>query len=120
MRYLYALFIRDDKWRKQNQQRGFIAGKPVTEFPVYSDPFIVCKIDPAILSESVLNDDTICLDLATLCEKFPPTTETYVDEDGSEQPRIIAGYFDIDGRSSEKECPVITFDDCLPREVSDG
>jgi hypothetical protein len=117
IKYLYTLFIRDDNGVPQNQQRGFIAGL-VPEFPIDSKMFIVCKVDPAILTEVDLTDDTICLDLATLCKKFPNSTKEVELEDGSMFPVAVFGYFDVKGRSSEEECPIITFADCLPRGVA--
>jgi hypothetical protein len=110
MKYVYVLFIRDDSEEEpKNQRRGFIAGKPSDKFPVYHDPFIVCKVDPSIITNDMLVDDTICLKLDKL--QTQNTTKPVENENGEVVDVVVYDYFDKNGRSSEECCPVITLDD---------
>lgn len=111
-KYVYCLFIRDDSDDcPKNQRRGYIAGRPKEVYPYYDTPFIVVRVDRSIIKDQMLVDDTIRLNLEKL--QKPNTTEEYVDENGDTQTRIVYDYFHAKGKSSEKDCPVITLADVI-------
>ncbi len=105
---LYVNFIRRDGCKVE---RGYIAGKPSKDFPQTSTPFIVCKIDPSILQEGDLSDDSIRLNFAKL--QKPNTIKQVTDEEGTINTVTVYDYFDPNGRSSEEEAPLIDFTDVI-------
>jgi len=106
MKCKYVLFVRGTG---KYQKRGEIAGLPLDRFPPTSEPFIVVKVDESILTEDLLTNGNIALKLVKL--QKPNTTEEITDEDGNPQTVTVYDYYDINGRSSEAEAPVITLDD---------
>ena len=116
MSYKYVLFVRQNG---RNQNRGEIAGLPLDKFPAYSEPFIVCKVDASVLTEDLLTNDKVSLKLSQL--QKPNTTKAVTDDEGNTNTVTVYDYYDIDGRSSEAECPVITLNDVdLHKEVANG
>ncbi len=105
---MFVCFIRKDGCKVS---RGYIAGKPSKDFPQTSEPFIVCKIDPSILQEGDLSDDSIRLNFSKL--QKPNTTEEVTDEEGVVHTVDVYDYFDPNGRSSEVGAPVINFNDVI-------
>ncbi len=78
------------------------------------EPFIVVQIDMAEIDmQSISKPETIRLKMDKLMKQYPPTSETYEDENGETQTRITAGYFDLDGVSRHDNPPVITVDDLV-------
>lgn len=108
MIYKYVCFVRG---YGNNQDRGEIAGLPNDNFPLTSEPFIVCRVDESILTEDLLRDDKIRLNLEKL--QKPNSTKEIVDEDGTPHTVPDYDYFDVDGRSSEEESPVIDLNDVI-------
>ena len=79
------------------------------KFPSYSEPFIICKVDESILTEDILVNDKICLKLDQL--QKPNTTKEVTSEEGNTHTVTVYDYYDINGRSSEQEAPLITTED---------
>jgi len=100
----YALFIRKNQL---NRKRGELAGI-LPEFPKSPESFIVCKV-----ADGVLVGGNVRLKLEEL--QKPNTTKEVTDEDGNTHTITIYDYYDINGRSSGQEAPVITLED-VPHE----
>ena len=116
MNYKYVCFIRQNG---RNQNRGEIAGLPLDKFPTYSEPFIVCKVDEAILTADLLTNDKVSLKLDQL--QKPNTTKVVTDDEGNTNTVTVYDYYDIAGRSTEEKCPVITINDVdLHKVVANG
>jgi len=75
----------------------------VDNYPYDDRSFIVCKVD-----ESIFAGGKTMLKLDALMKKHPNSTKQVPDEDGVFHTVDVFGYFDINGRSSEAECPVIS------------
>ncbi len=108
MSYLYVNFIRKDGLKVA---RGYIAGVPSAEFPASPENLIVCRVDPSILREGDLADDSIHLNFEKL--QKPDTTKEVEDVEGNTHTVTVYDYFDINGRSSEAEAPLIDFTDVI-------
>ncbi len=61
--------------------------------------------------QAIEKPETIRLKMDKLMKQYPPTPEKYTDENGDEQTRITAGYFDLDGVSRHDNPPTITVND---------
>ena len=94
-----VLFIRNNGRLKD---RGAVADYPfgVDVSCPYTKPFIGVRIDESTIPDGVVGNPTVRLKLDKLREKYPPTTEKYLDEEGNEQVRVVAGYFDEDGNNT--------------------
>jgi len=99
MIYKYACF---DRFEGCKKQRGELAGVLDT-YPYDDRSFIVCKVEASVV---IAEGTTLKLD--ALMKKHPNSTEQVLDEDGVSRTVDVFGYFDINGRSSEAKCPVIS------------
>jgi hypothetical protein len=106
---IQVAFMRKDLGKK----RGYAADQPTNKKFQYVDPFIIVQTDEANLSEDLIYDETVRLNLDKLMAEYPSTTEEYEDENGDTQTRTVHGYFHLEGRSDTENPPVITLSDIL-------